>query len=624
MRLHIIFPIFILFFSVHLLQAQTRTLVFVNNMSKDIWVGTQGAPNAAVPANGGFVLPARGEYTLQLPNGSSSLRFWGRTGCNPQTGKCETGDCTSGKVECNGMGGVPPITLVEMTLGDPKAQNADFYDISLVDGYNLPIRIIPVVGTFTPPTSGNPFDCGIAGCTSDLNKTCPLELQVNNKNGDTIACKSGCMRFNTDRFCCRNAFGTPDKCPPTDYSMLFKEACPDAYSYAYDDLSSTYVCFNATYRIEFGILESTGKPTAKIIASKVTGTAPLTVNFDASGSFDPNGKPLTYFWDFHDNSNGTGKNIQHTYTQTGSHIASLTVNNGVSSDVAFVKINVGATNLLPSINWNLPLDGSVYSQGSSITFSVTAEDESGISLVEFFADGLKIGDDSTFPYSFVWLSPTNGKHILTARATDNLNHSASTAEITVNIGQSEGGGCTLNDLTGDFKTIVSGALSNPTITFIPLRTGVGETTCILYYSLTGVSPFGGHLATQGLPFQINASLGNTVYFYYTYSVPEGGERNNSANKFQVKIGDCTSTGINSNKNKDITIDVKQTDNSLFLDFKQNQINLLEIYNLVGQKIISSDHIVNSFLNIDISILISGFYYIKFYGSTNPAIPFYKK
>lgn len=47
---------------------------------------------------------------------------------------CETGDCGN-RLQCNGAGGVPPVTLVEITLNGHGGQ--DFYDISLVDGFNV-------------------------------------------------------------------------------------------------------------------------------------------------------------------------------------------------------------------------------------------------------------------------------------------------------------------------------------------------------------------------------------------------------------------------------------------------------------------------------------------------------
>ena len=72
-------------------------------------------------------------------------RFWGRTGCvfdADGAGSCETADC--GKAKCGGAGGKPPATLAEFQLAGFGGK--DFYDISLVDGYNLPMSVTPVAG----------------------------------------------------------------------------------------------------------------------------------------------------------------------------------------------------------------------------------------------------------------------------------------------------------------------------------------------------------------------------------------------------------------------------------------------------------------------------------------------
>jgi hypothetical protein len=38
-------------------------------------------------------------------------------------------------------GEIPPVTLVEFTLASNNRQ--DFFDVSLVDGFNLPISVMP-------------------------------------------------------------------------------------------------------------------------------------------------------------------------------------------------------------------------------------------------------------------------------------------------------------------------------------------------------------------------------------------------------------------------------------------------------------------------------------------------
>jgi hypothetical protein len=68
-------------------------------------------------------------------------RFWARTGCNFNQngqGHCATGDCGD-KLQCRGAGGVPPATLAEVTLKGDRGQ--DFYDVSLVDGFNVPVQV---------------------------------------------------------------------------------------------------------------------------------------------------------------------------------------------------------------------------------------------------------------------------------------------------------------------------------------------------------------------------------------------------------------------------------------------------------------------------------------------------
>jgi hypothetical protein len=59
-------------------------------------------------------------------------------------------------------------------------------------------------------------------------------------------------------------------------------------------------------------------PSSVLGATPTSGPAPLAVQFDAAGSTDPNGDPLTYDWDFGDGTqHGSQPNPLHTYTQPG-------------------------------------------------------------------------------------------------------------------------------------------------------------------------------------------------------------------------------------------------------------------------------------------------------------------
>jgi len=221
----------------------TRTISFTNRCSQTVWVGSLGSE---IPLQGGWTLEPSQSNSIQLPDDRDwSGRFWGRTGCKFDAsgqGFCETGDC-GGKLQCNGAGGVPPASLAEFTLNN--SGGLDFYDVSLVDGYNLPISI-----ESDQPKSSDPYHCGTPSCVSDLNQNCPQELQ-DTIGGRVVACLSACEKFNTDRYCCRGLYSTRATCPPSNYSVIFKTACPGAYSYAYDDPTSTFTCSKSNYAITF-------------------------------------------------------------------------------------------------------------------------------------------------------------------------------------------------------------------------------------------------------------------------------------------------------------------------------------------------------------------------------------
>lgn len=215
------------------MSESARTFTIINNCQETIWPGITPGENFN---GGGFELKPGQSIVLNAPVGWSG-RIWGRSGCKFDkngVGLCQTGRCGT-TLKCSASGETP-ATLAEFTLA-----RLDFYDVSLVDGFNLPITVTPINGT------GN---CSIAGCDGDLRKTCPSELAYKS-NGKVVGCRSACDVFNTDEYCCRGVYGNPVICQPTYYSKKFKEACPTAYSYAYDDPTSIFTCSGTDYVITF-------------------------------------------------------------------------------------------------------------------------------------------------------------------------------------------------------------------------------------------------------------------------------------------------------------------------------------------------------------------------------------
>ncbi|KAI4349083.1 hypothetical protein L6164_009722 [Bauhinia variegata] len=222
--------------------ARAATITFTNKCSYTVWPGTLTGDQKAQLSKTGFELASGASDSVDVPAPWSG-RFWARTGCSSASGKftCATADCASGQVGCNGAGAIPPATLIEITVAANGGQ--DFYDVSNVDGFNVPMSVAPQGGT---------GDCKPSSCPANINAVCPADLQVKGSDGSVIACKSACLAFNKPEYCCTGDHDKPETCPPTSYSQIFEQQCPDAYSYAYDDKNSTFTCSNGpNYVITF-------------------------------------------------------------------------------------------------------------------------------------------------------------------------------------------------------------------------------------------------------------------------------------------------------------------------------------------------------------------------------------
>ncbi|KAG9456797.1 hypothetical protein H6P81_001305 [Aristolochia fimbriata] len=219
----------------------TTTFTFMNRCGYPVWAGTLPNFGSLPLSETGFKLDQGSSFSLQAPTGWSG-RLWGRTGCTGADGsfKCKTADCGSNRVSCDGTGAVPPVTLFEFTLDG--SNGLDTYDASLEYGYNVPISIRPQGGTGS---------CANSACAADINALCPADLKVTGDGGETISCKSACVAFNTDEYCCRGVYEPRGACKPSDYANQFKNACPTAYSYAHDDETSAFTCKAPEYLLTY-------------------------------------------------------------------------------------------------------------------------------------------------------------------------------------------------------------------------------------------------------------------------------------------------------------------------------------------------------------------------------------
>jgi hypothetical protein len=201
-----------------------------------------------------------------------------------------------------------------------------------VDGYNLPISItfipgnssalqeippnftncacIATTGLLSDSTSGTnstyplPYNTKITN--SDLTNWCPWDLQLSppTKPGDGVypypddniqrpvfdPCLSACAKTNAPSDCCTGSYDDPNACKPGLYSSQAKAVCPDAYSFAFDDQTSTFVIPTGggfeitfcpvgrstnilkTFAAQLAELGSTGKVTTQVLSDAQNAT----------------------------------------------------------------------------------------------------------------------------------------------------------------------------------------------------------------------------------------------------------------------------------------------------------------------------------------------------------------
>lgn len=237
--------------------ASARTFTVTNNCAYTVWpaIFTDLNVGTSVPDQAtGWQADSGTSVSFTVPNGWKAGRIWGRRECDFSTVQgptsCVAGGCNGG-LECDTSSGtgVPPVTVAEWTLqGDG---NQDWYDVSVVDGFNIPLSVTNNVG------------CSTASCPADLNANCPSELALTDSSGTVVGCKTACFA-NLDGTpsdsanCCTGSHNTAATCPSSgvQYYSYFKDNCPDAYAYAYDESSGTalWTCdssLEADYTVTF-------------------------------------------------------------------------------------------------------------------------------------------------------------------------------------------------------------------------------------------------------------------------------------------------------------------------------------------------------------------------------------
>ncbi|MDX6582316.1 MAG: hypothetical protein QOI10_1500 [Solirubrobacterales bacterium] len=128
-------------------------------------------------------------------------------------------------------------------------------------------------------------------------------------------------------------------------------------------------------RIQYSGAGQNQNPSAVIDASRLSGPAPLTVDFDGRRSTDPEGDTLTYAWDL-DGDGQTDDSTSPTPSQTfgpGSHTVKLAVGDG-HGGIGTATVTIDAGNSPPTPVISTPTPATVWQVGQKITFTGSALD----------------------------------------------------------------------------------------------------------------------------------------------------------------------------------------------------------------------------------------------------------
>ena len=149
------------------------------------------------------------------------------------------------------------------------------------------------------------------------------------------------------------------------------------------------------------------------------------------------------------------------------------------------------------------------------------------------------------------------------------------------------------------------------LNFKPEVVGVGERVCILYYGTEENGLYPGYIVTPNKPFAISAAQGEIIYFYYTYSLPSGGENNTSKDRDSFTIGECSG---NKNGSSPLFSDLKVFPNpvaDVITLSGIDQATQLEVFTVKGERVLSSVLQDNTQrMNLNVAGLVNGLYYIK--------------
>jgi len=237
------------------------------------------------------------------------------------------------------------ILDISSYTGNSNVQVRFFFDT--IDGLNNNnegwyIDNIAIFGEFLG--SNNPPVADTQSVATDEDTPLPITLAASDPDGDTLIYYIVSFPSNG------TLSGTaPDVkyTPNPDYNG------PDSFAFKAND----WIVDSNMATVTITINPITDPPVADA-GSNQSAAIGEKITFDGSNSYDPDDDSLNYHWDFGDGSIATGINPTHTYSEVGSYVVNLTVNDSsaTDSDTAIVDVYNYIDDL---INADIPVKGKV-------------------------------------------------------------------------------------------------------------------------------------------------------------------------------------------------------------------------------------------------------------------------
>ncbi|MES1159172.1 MAG: Ig-like domain-containing protein [Bacteroidota bacterium] len=237
-------------------------------------------------------------------------------------------------------------------------------------------------------------------------------------------------------------------------------------------------------------------------------TISMTTSFNTNTfNFNPTrytvaGATVYGYGDVYGNNNVTDGAVFHNIAPDSNGKVQVYVNTALGSNTAGISgiqiVSGHTTTPMPVVSITHPSDGDIIPEDGNVIITATASETGGtIGKVEFYADTVKIGEDSTAPYSMTWYNPDEGHYTIKARAIDGVGNT-STASVNISV----------ESLTS-FWSVTGNIAANADSNFLgtvdtnrlALRTNNVERVSILGDGTVGI----GTKATQGYKLAVNGS-----------------------------------------------------------------------------------------------------------------------